>query len=345
MMNYSRLIVVILLICIGFNLQAQNDSLNTDEIIDYSQFGDASGVRRYATQKTLNQSPTRIISIGYEYQAGFFMPQVPQENISNTKVDYNVRSMSGLRAQVNLPVISNDKIIWQIGVNYWGSQILLKEVPLSRFEQILQNNGLHTAGFQTTVFKPLDEKHFLILQASADANATFHKLTDVNYKAITYSGTAIYGWKYSERKMFGLGLARTYRAGALLHVPVLLWNQTFNDKYGMELLLPARGYIRRNFSTSSMLQLGYELEGNQFYMPDAGNNNELFIQRGELKPKIMWDQKISGFIWLNLQAGLRFNWRFDAINTYDGRGNSELFYSAQLGNPLYFAMSLNFVSP
>ena len=53
-------------------LYAQNDTLNADDNIDYSQFGDASGVRRYATQKVINQSPTRIVSIGYEYHGGFF---------------------------------------------------------------------------------------------------------------------------------------------------------------------------------------------------------------------------------------------------------------------------------
>jgi len=329
---------------ISVSTSAQVDSTDGD-LLDYSNFSDAAGVKRYATQKTINQSPTKIISLGYEYQSGFDMPMVPQDMISTNKTDYSVRSMSGFRGQINLPVISNDKIIWQLGANYWGSKMLIKEKPASKFEQSLQEVGLHTAGLQTTIFKPLDEKHWLIIQASADANAAFKTFADINHKAFTYSATAIYGWKYSDKKMVGVGVARTYRAGALLHVPVLLWNQTFNDTYGMELLLPARGFIRRNFSTSSMLQLGYELEGNQYYIPGAGPQNELFVQRGEMKPKIMWDQKVNGFIWLNLQAGLRLNWRFDAMNTRNGKEDKDLFYSANLGNPLFFAISLNFVSP
>jgi hypothetical protein len=324
---------------------AQVDTSVAEETIDYSNFSDAAGVKRYATQKTINQTPTRIISIGYEYQGGFNMPQVPQDIQNSSKNDYNVKNMSGFRAQINVPVISNDKIIWQVGANYWGSQMFIKEVPVSKFESSLQSAGLHTIGFQSTIFKPLNERNWLIVQASADANAAIQSIADINHKSITYSATAIYGWKYSDRKMLGVGVARTYRAGALLHVPVLLWNQTFNDQYGMELLLPARGFVRRNFSTTSMIQLGYELEGNQYYMPGAGPNNELFLQRGEFKPKIMWDHKITGFFWLNIQAGLRLNWRFDAMNKSNGKEDTDLFYSAQLGNPLYFGVSLNFVSP
>jgi hypothetical protein len=91
----------------------------------------------------------------------------------------------------------------------------------------------------------------------------FENANAIQNKAITLSGTVIYGWKTSEKNMIGAGLARTYRAGQLMHLPVLFWNKTFNDKWGMELLLPARGFVRYNFSTTSMLQAGFELEGNE----------------------------------------------------------------------------------
>jgi hypothetical protein len=344
-MSINRLLLTALIICSACITYAQNDSLNNEELIDYSQFGDASGVRRYATQKVINQSPTRIVSFGYEYHGGFQMTDVPQDLTAQDPADYTVRRMSGFRAQLNLPVVSNDKIIWQVGANYWGSYFLFKETTSSAFEKSLQNNGLHTMGLQTTIFKPLDEKRWLVIQAAGDINSSFSRFSDISSKALTISGTAIYGWKYSEKNMMGIGIARTYRAGALLHVPVLFWNKTFNDQYGMELLLPARGFVRRNFSTTSMLQMGYELEGNQFHIPGAGPSGDLFLQRGEMKPKLMWDQKISGYIWLNIQAGMRLNWRFDAMNKQGSREKSDQFYAGRLTNPVFVAVSLNFVSP
>jgi hypothetical protein len=323
---------------------AQADTTIPADEFDYSLFTDAAGVKRYATQKVINQSPTRIVSIGYEYHHLFQMNQVPQDAVA-TPSDYTIQNMSGFRAQVNLPVISNDKFIWQVGASYWGSAFAFKQKPSSVFETALQKNGLHTLGLQSTFFKPLSEKNWLIVQVSGDLNTSVRKLSEVSANALTFSGTAIYGWKYSEKNMFGVGIARTYRAGALLHLPVIFWNKTFNDHYGMELLLPARGYIRRNFSTTSMLQLGYEIEGNQFQLANAGKNGDLFLQRGELKPRIMWDQKIAGFIWLNVQAGLRYNWRFDVVKTAGSRTEADRFYQGNLTNPLYFSFSLNFVSP
>ncbi|MBU6158366.1 MAG: hypothetical protein KGP35_04955 [Bacteroidetes bacterium] len=345
MKSYIFLFLIPFFSLTSMNAHGQTDStVPANDEFDYSLFTDAAGVKRYATQKVINQSPSRIVSIGFEYHDRFQMNQVPQD-ASNTIADYTIRNMSGFRAQVNLPVISNDKFIWQVGANYWGSQFTFKQVPGSKFESRLQQNGLHSLGVQSTIFKPLDEKHWLVVQVAADVNSSFSKIAEISRQTLTLSGTAIYGWKYSDRNMFGVGLARTYRAGALLHVPVIFWNKTFNDHYGMELLLPARGYVRRNFSTTSMLQLGYELEGNQFQLANAAANGSLFLQRGELKPRIMWDQKIAGFIWLNLQAGLRMNWRFDVMNKAGSREIADRFYENQLTNPFFFAISLNLVSP
>lgn len=330
-------------LCLGLTLQAQEDSLDNT---DYSQFGDAAGVQRYATQKVLYQSPQRIVSIGYEYQGSFKMPDVPYYAAQFPLQTYTLQAVSGLRAQVNIPVISNTKLIWQLGVNYANSNWQFESLNTSNpFITKLDGRGLQTFGLNTTVFKPLDEKKFLIVQASADFNGVFEKAGDISTKALTLSGAAIYGWKRSERDMLGVGIARTYRAGRILYVPSLYWNKTFSDRWGMELLLPARAHLRRNFSAASILQLGYELEGNQYWMQTPSRSGVVYIQRGELKPRIMWDKKLFGFFWLNVQAGVRYNWRFDVMHEYNGRKEADRFFTSKLRTPVYGAISINFVSP
>ncbi len=340
-----RKILIGTLLLLSSVLFAQEDST---EVFDYSQFGEAAGVKRFCTQKVLNQTPQKIISIGLERYGSFSMPDIPVAALLPAMQSFNVSNLSALRAQLNLPVVSTNKVIWQLGLNYWGSKFNIQDPNTNQFTKRLGSNMMTSAGINSTIFKPLNEKKFLILQASADANAVFEKISDINNKALTLSATAIYGWKISEKNMIGTGIARTYRAGQLIHVPVLFWNKTFNDKWGMELLLPARGHLRYNFSTSNMLQMGFELEGNQFWMnlPGSGTPTEsVFIQRGELKPRIMWDKKISGFIWLNAQVGMRYNWRFDVMDSYDEKKVSERYFTSNLGNPLYFNISLNLVSP
>ena len=338
-----RNILMFFLLLIAGSAFAQED---TTEVFDYSKFGDAEGVKRFCTQKVLNQSAQRIVSFGYEYHGGFSMPDVRLAYMLPASQNFTVNNVAALRAQVNIPVISTNKFIWQLGANYWGSKYNIENPGTNLFAKILHEGTMTSAGINSTIFKPLNEKNFLIIQGSADANGIFKNLSEVNGKSITFSATAIYGWKTSEKNMIGTGLARTYRAGQVIHLPVLFWNKTFNDKWGMELLLPARGFLRYNVSTTNMFQFGFELEGNQFWMnlPNS-KNRSVFMQRGEVKPRIMWDKKISGFIWLNAQAGLRYNYRFDVMNEYDARKESLRYFTSNLGNPFYFNISLNLVSP
>lgn len=338
-------IITLLLLAVSTGAYAQTDT--TDVFEDYSQYADPEGVTRFCTQKVLNQTPQRIISIGYDYNAGFHMPGIRFSELNTSPQEFHVNRVNMLRAQVNVPVIATNKFIWQLGANYWSSKFEFENNKTNNpFVSSLQSNALVSTGINTTIFKPLNERNFLILQASADINGVFPKLGDIDSKALTLSATGIYGWKISESNMIGTGIARTYRAGRLIYVPVVLWNKTFNDRWGMELLLPAKGFLRYNFSTSSMLQVGFELEGNQFYtrLPQS-KNGEAFIQRGEFKPRIMWDKKITGFLWFNVQAGLRYNYRFDVMNKYDGKEDADRFFTSPMGNPMYINFSLNFVSP
>jgi hypothetical protein len=324
-----------------------NAQVDTTDNFDYSKFGEADGVKRYCTQKVLNQTPQKIISIGFERNGSFLMPGVPLGGMLQAFKDENVQKVSAFKAQVNIPVISNNKIIWQMGANYWGSNFNFEKTASSQFATYLNNHTMTSAGLNTTIFKPLNEKNFLIIQASADVNGLFHNFSAINKDALTLSGTVIYGWKKSEKNMIGTGIARTYRAGQLIHVPILFWNKTFNDKWGMELLLPARGFMRYNFSTFNMLQAGFELEGNQFWMPSTNRieNGAVFIQRGEFKPKVMWDKKLSGFVWFHAEAGMRYNWRFEVMNVYNGKKEAQRYFESRLGNPLFFNIGFNFVSP
>ena len=352
-----RLLNKFSLLCINFiigcaGVYAQQDSTQTE---DYSMFGDATEVKRYATQKVLNLTPTRLISIGMEFQSNSVLPVTNTGN--NTGNVYNLRPVIMPRLAANFPVISNDKIIVNLGGQYWGTPYSVQRKGVNLVEPgeglpapvgSLDANMLHSAGILGSVFKPLNEKNFLIIQAGADINAAFPAGGSVSGKAITISASAIYGWKLSERNMWGLGASRTYRMGRVIHVPVLYWNKTFNDKWGIEMVLPARGFIRHNISTQNLLLLGFELEGNQYLLPQANQTawgrQDLFLQRGEIKPRLQWDRQLKNFIWLSVQAGARINGRFNFTDRFNGK-DDHVVYQTNLRTALFVNFSLNLVSP
>ncbi|MBD2715799.1 hypothetical protein IC231_12195 [Hymenobacter sp. BT646] len=324
---------------------AAPDSLGLD---DFSSFGnaDATANRPYASQKVLSQSPTKLISVGYEAQLPFDLTSVRYDEPtsgSRQETTERVDRFAGLRLGFNAPVVSNSSLILNLGLTYWNTGVRVANAERTPLFKTLED-GLRSTGFNATVFRPLNDKNFLLVQGNVDLNGTYRRFSDVSSEALTYSGTAIYGWKPSEAYMWGLGVSRTYRAGQLLHIPVVYYFRTFNPKWGVEAIFPARVNVRRSFGANSLLMFGYELEGNAYYLGPV-NGQDVYLRRGELKPRITYERQLTGFIWLSAQAGLRYNYRFDAFRTQNPSGGNNPLYENELGNPLYFNLSLNLVSP
>lgn len=318
------------LLGLSMGLRAQDD-----EVFNPDDYNDASTVKKYCTQKTLNQTPTKLIGLGFEMNSGF-----KNNNLTHAQ---SFSGMGGLRAQANFLVISTNKLIISAGGTYWGTKFFTKD-PIALLpgdmNQLYKNN-IYNLGANATMFKPLDEKHFLIVQGNIESAFTPDegKIDNIK-KSIYYYGSAFYGWKKGDYRMIGVGISRTYRLGRPLFVPVLLYNRTFNDRWGIEAVLPARAHVRYNFSTNSMLLGGYELEGQQVDLVNSNN----FLQRGEIKPRLVFEQRLKGFFWLSLQAGYRVNGRFNLVSEYNGEENKEVFKNNWGASP-YVNFSINFVSP
>jgi hypothetical protein len=343
----KKVLTAILLAFLPLLSFSQTDTTKTADDFNFEEFGDADDkvIKTFCTQKVNYLSPTKLISIGYESQLPFHLASVGTHGMAQaiSTTETHVNTFGGFRLGVNTPVISRSNFILNLGLTYWNTRVALgnPERSANFFGNI---KALNSTGINATVFKPLNNKNFLIIQANADLNGNYRNFDELDTKGLTFSGTAIYGWKKDDNFMWGLGVSRTYRAGQVLHIPVILYNRTFNQKWGMEVILPARAHVRRNFSPSSYLMAGYEIEGNAYYLGNP-SGAPLHLRRGELKPRIMFEQKITGFIWLSAQAGLRYNWRFNAFNSQNPTKDQKPLFDNTLGNPLYFNVSINLVSP
>lgn len=363
-MIFKKLLLLSLVIFGGFGLVfgQQSDSTQTDEE-DFSQYGSAEESIKYCTQKVRLLSPTKLISLGYEWQAPFDLTVTYKPNNSEQLLDkQQVTFLGGLRGQFNAPVVSNNRFILNLGANYYESNITIKKsesrgsfsFPHEKAFESAFSNGLRTVGLNLTAFKPLDDKHFVIISAMADISGNFGwKALDSLLPKPTYTFAALYGWKKTDSFMWALGATQTWRGGERLYVPLLLLNKTFNDKWGLEMLLPARAHVRYNFSPQSLLLGGFEIEGNSYLLvknnisflnSSGGPVSNLELRRSELKFRLMYEQKITGFIWLSMQAGWRMNYKFNLSESRSSeRGN--FVYEGKMGNPFYAGISLNLVSP
>ncbi|MEM6770323.1 MAG: hypothetical protein AAF597_07065 [Bacteroidota bacterium] len=250
-------------------------------------------------------------------------------------------------------------MIVQLGANLWDLQYqfeTLTEQINNEVAQAISRNGLRTAGLNTTIFKPFDETRFLLFQGSADLSGdyTFSDFQSLGF--LRYSAAALYGWRKGDYLQWAVGMSRTYRVGELNYIPVLLFNWTAkNSAWGVEALLPARAHVRYTFNPRNMLFAGFELEGQSYRINGPSerlDDQSLEIRRGEMRWRMMWQRQLSGFIWLQAQAGYRIDWSYNADTLAGGDEFFRGFFGDQpygmlnnLGNSFYANISINLVSP
>jgi hypothetical protein len=109
-----------------------------------------------------------------------------------------------------------------------------------------------------------------------------------------------------------------------------------------------------------MLFGGFELEGQSYRLwntngtPDKFRDEDLEIRRGEIRLRALYEFSLKDFVWLSVQAGYRINYRYNVDRLVDGPeiyrafgllSDAPYVMENRLGNPLYFQISLNLVSP
>jgi hypothetical protein len=366
-MSYRILLMLLAWLSCGSLLAQTPDSTAQEEDFDFGDFDDFNfeevEVKTYCSSKIIGISPQQLISLGYDFQGAYDASfsavgsfedgaDVPQET-------YQINSTHGVRLAANIPVYSRNSLVVQLGANIWDLRYQFDESNdqiTNEVARSINENGLRTAGLNTTIFKPFDEKRFILFQGSADLSGDYTLDNFQSLEYLRYSAAALFGWRKSDYFQWGVGLARTYRVGEMNYIPVVLLNWTSqNSGWGVEALLPARAHVRYSFSPRNMLFAGFELEGQSYRINGVSetlDNQSLEIRRGEMRWRVMWQRQLSGFIWLQAQAGYRYNWSFQADTLAGGDEFFRGFFGDQqyaminsLTNPFYVNISFNLVSP
>lgn len=314
---------------------AQVDSLNTEEEEDFEQYAnlsikDGSKNKAYCSSKILAQTPNRLIGIGYEVFGPFKLNTLGLINSQGDTIsDENSALMShGLRLEANFPVVSTNKVIFSLGGAYSEQNYVFKKEVNNTVDNpmfsTLKNGSIRNLSIVGTLFKPFDEKNFLLTQVLGEYAGDWNFLRWQNPAFIKVSATAIYGRKTNERKMWGVGLTRTYRAGEVNYLPVFLFNYTApSEKWGLEMLLPARADFRYNISKRNIIKVGLELEGTSYRLNDWNGvfensrtfqdkqTNKLELRRSDIRLRAIWDFPVKNFYWLSLSAGYRLVYRYN----------------------------------
>lgn len=341
---------------------AQEDEEEEDFSM-YDDYGSDESIKRFCTPKISGLSPAKLITVGFDF-AGPHTIDADSIGAGIPSERGEVSNYMGVTLGANLPVLSNNKILINVGANYTESRFSYKNDSLVNPLHQTLDEGIKTFGVNTTIFKPLNEKHFLLgfFSAEYSGNYTFKNMQPLSF--LRGTGVAVFGWKPHARLQYGFGATQSYRAGEVNYFPIIMYNYTSkNEKWGIEALLPARGHYRYSFNRQTMLLAGFELVGTSYLLSNGNTNfpendadgmidgysrDALELRRSEIRLRLDFQKALTSFIWVSAQAGYILNYRFDVDSGNFFRGffgdQPYVMQNSVSGAP-YFQVTLNLVSP
>jgi hypothetical protein len=364
-MNKIKPLVISVLM--SSTLCAQEDSTYVEEEFDFSAFElAAEPAKAFCNNKVLGQSPTTLVGAFYD-----FIPEhalTAGSPVANENVDISDRAAiqrnQGLELTTNLPIISKNNILINFNLIFQRQFYNIEGANGHPLLQTLNENGLTRMGSLFTVFKPLNEKNFLLGQFGFEINGDYPLNNIQTSNALRLPAALLYGWKPNDRLMYAFGISRTYLGGSLNYVPIIYYYHTFmNQKWGIEAVVPSRAALRYRFDSKSLLKAGFNVIGATYALNDWSGNaeayapgvDELFaaqaveLRRSEIRTGFTYQRQLFGFFWLSAEVGYRVNYNFELDQEGDFLrffGNDEpYFIENDLANQMYFNIGITYTSP
>jgi hypothetical protein len=376
MAKFLKEFFVVLFVSCSFSLFSQIDTTAEEDYSQYENVSSEGKIKLFCNPKIFDLSPNRFVSVGYDYIFNSKMTTSPygiyQDGDKNFTSRTSKFSTHGLRINANVPIISKPKFLWQMGGGYirslYDENNGINQLVSDEFTSQLTTYGLTSTNLNSTFFVPTSEKNFIIVQSMGELNGTYNLAKESHkpdFTTIRSSVSALYGKRPHDRKQWAVGLSRTYRAGEMNYIPVVMYNYTsVNRKWGTEILFPARASYRRKFNSRSLLLAGYELEGTSYRLYNMENNvptadpmttvrkSSYELRRSELRFRLDYQRQLKGFVWLAIQGGIRYDLSYN-VDALDGGndffrgffGSQSYLMLNQVGLAPYVNVSINLVSP
>jgi hypothetical protein len=222
-----------------------------------------------------------------------------------------IRRNNKLDIKLRFPVINKPGIKMVIGLKYFFEEFNFETPEGLEYDlyKNLEDKNLKSIGGNINMLLPLNETTYLGFRSSADLNGDYSAKEFAKSSFLKYSFSGLYGWKNCPTRTIAIGLYYSYTFGRRSVYPVVLYNNTFNSKWGIEALVPANIKIRHNFSKKTLLYLGYEIDGAAYTLkidnPPFSNYPSMELRRSNIKFTLDFEQEIHDWLWFGISAGVR----------------------------------------
>lgn len=304
-------------------------------------------VEDLATPNVRGMNRGRGIVISYE--------RLPNFDIDSESDDPRVGDGSGrvrrhnkFNVRVMAPVLSKPNSTLLVGVDYQIEEFNFRDLTPNSYAlyRYLEDKNLQSLGLQFAYLHSIDTRRFYLARVKGELNGDYTRdnINISDYLKVTLD--MAYGWKRSPDYALGVGLQLGYTYGRQSIYPGILYNRTFNNKWGVESIFPANARLRYNLNDKTYLFGGYRLEGSSYDIfvdsTPLSEFGEIELRRTDIKGLLRLEREIYDFLWFGLEGGFRQYYRH---RVFDEVGSRDELITNDLAGAGYVNVELFFVAP
>jgi hypothetical protein len=230
--------------------------------------------------------------------------------------------------KLKFPFLNKPKLKIAGGFMYSDEEFHFDDMPSNGYAlyQSLNEKNLKSLGGALYFLMKGKNRSYFMLRMSGKFNGDYWKehIGDVSQtNFLKFEIAPMMGWKLDPWKSWGVGVAFSYSFGEPLVFPVISYNHTFNSRWGIEALLPAKFKLRYQSSRLTYWNLIGKLSGGSYsiHMDAPGLNDfkTLELRQSEVDVSMNLEKGLNDWLWIEMAAGYRMNLKFDVTNNNNNR--------------------------
>lgn len=297
----------------------------------------------------IGKGPGKGVVLNYGFRPDINM--YSSKSGANDKLSQK-HSSSQLHFKLKIPVLYKGNVKLLLGLSHYREAY---DVSRLNNGDISILNNIHGKTLKNTdlsvyLIKPINHKVYVAFKGQASFNGDYDGLIQFNERYLKYNVGLIVGVKPRPEVEWGGGLLfRTSFTGTSYPVlPFGIYNRTFNEKWGIETVLPISIKARYTVNPKSYIFFGPEYQSRSYSLDRIKNANqnsldELIMKGSEVRFYVEYQRQVTRWVWFNAQAGYSYN-----LNTkfteFDAFGNKQPTVIMSPNDGVIFKFGL-FLSP
>lgn len=252
-------------------------------------------------------------------------------------------SLQNIIFKLRGPIINREGFKLIIGIRSTPEQYNFQRIGAdyaSIFKR-LDDRDLKSAGFDALVVKSWNERVYTSFRVRNLYNGDYDGIINFSNRYAIFNVSGIFGIKQDDYKEWGIGLSFSKSFRRTIALPFLLYNQTLNEKWGLEMILPALISVRRNLAENSILLLGTQYNSRSYSIEIEDNASQIFnLNHSEIRTSLMLEQRLHPWIWMDFTFGFQYNFSTD----FEAKDDNASSFQVEPGSAPFFKIGI-FVSP